>query len=184
MLAQEVCARVLALDALADCLAYPDARIPETARIAEACLRATSPGAADALAPFVAAAAATAPDALEELFARTFDWSTTLALEIGWHLYGEQYERGAFLVRLRERLRATGVEEGADLPDHLGTCLRLLGRLPEDEALGLAAVALVPAVDRILAGFGAEPNPYVSVIRAVSAVVREVAGVDGEGGGR
>jgi len=184
VLAREICDRVLALDALADCLAYPDARMPETARVAEACLRATSPAAAAALTPFAAAAAATTPDALEELFARTFDWSTTLALEIGWHLYGEQYERGAFLVRLRERLRATGVEEGADLPDHLGTCLRLLGRLPADEAVGLASAALVPAVDKILAGFGAEPNPYMSVIRAVSAVVSEVAGPLNEERGR
>ncbi len=184
MLAREICDRVLALDALADCLAYPDARMPETARVAEACLEGDEPRGGGGADPVRGSRRGDHPDALEELFARTFDWSTTLALEIGWHPFGEQYERGAFLVRLRERLRATGVEEGADLPDHLGTCLRLLGRLPADEAVGLASAALVPAVGKILAGFGAEPNPYMSVIRAVSAVVSEVAGPHDEEGGR
>lgn len=184
MIAQETTSRILALDALATLLAYPDGGTAAAARGAEACLGAAFPAAAPELAPFVAAVGTATPDGLEELFARTFDWSTTVALEVGWHLYGEQYERGAFLVRLRERLRATGVEEGSDLPDHLGTCLRLLGRLPADEALGLATVALVPAVEKIVAGFGAEPNPYLSVIRAVRVVVRGVAGLDAEGGGR
>lgn len=184
MLAEHTSARIQALDALATLLSYPDERAHAAARSAEACLQTAWPQAAAELAPFVAAAGAATLDGLEELFARTFDWSTTVALEVGWHLYGEQYERGAFLVRMRERLRATGVEEGSDLPDHLGTCLRLLGRLPADEAIGLTTVVLVPAVGKILAGFGAEPNPYVAVIRAVQTVVREVAGADGEGGGR
>lgn len=184
MLAERTSGRIQALDALAELLAYPGEGVHAAAVSAEACLRVACPEAATALEPFVAAAGASTLDGLEELFARTFDWSTTVALEVGWHLYGEQYERGAFLVRMRERLRATGVEEGSDLPDHLGTCLRLLGRLPADEALGLATVVLVPAVGKILAGFGAEPNPYVSVIRAVEAVVREVAVPGGEGGGR
>ncbi len=184
MLAEETSLRVQALDALASLLTYPDERLHEAVKTTEACLRAFDPAAASAFAPFAEALSGLGLDRVEETFARTFDWSSTVALEVGWHLYGEQYERGAFLVRLRERLRATGVEEGSDLPDHLGTCLRLLGRLPPDEALGLATVALVPAVDKILAGFGVEPNPFVSLIRAVSAVVRRVAGQGDERGGR
>jgi nitrate reductase delta subunit len=53
---------------------------------------------------------------LEEFYTRTFDINPVSALEIGWHLYGEQYERGAFLVKMRELSRTLGVEESTSLP--------------------------------------------------------------------
>ena len=40
---------------------------------------------------------------LEELYAATFDSSDDCALEVGWHLYGEAYQRGVFLVEMRGR---------------------------------------------------------------------------------
>ena len=49
---------------------------------------------------------------LEELFTRTFDINPQCTLELGWQLYGEDYNRGAFLVRMRELMREKGVEEG------------------------------------------------------------------------
>ena len=184
MIAAETSARIEALDALAALLAYPDERLPEAVRSAGERVAVAFPEASRALEPFLRAAASTAPVALEELFARTFDWSTTVGLEVGWHLYGEQYDRGAFLVRMRERLRAAGIEEGCDLPDHLGSCLRLLGRIPAEEAAELARTSILPATAKILVGFGEDPNPYASVIRAVQAVLAEVAGPAGAGGGR
>ena len=43
---------------------------------------------------------------LEELYTVSFDLSPVVTLEVGWHLFGEQYERGAFLARLRGELLA------------------------------------------------------------------------------
>ena len=63
---------------------------------------------------------------LEELYTRTFDINPVCSLEVGWHLFGEDYNRGAFLVRMRGLLREHGIEEGAELPDHLESVLRVL----------------------------------------------------------
>ena len=34
---------------------------------------------------------------IQELFISTFDWNPATSLDLGWHLYGDQYERGEFL---------------------------------------------------------------------------------------
>ena len=66
------------------------------------------------------------PAGLEELYTRTFDINPVCSLETGWHLFGEDYNRGAFLVRMRGLLRQHGIEEGAELTDHLESALRVL----------------------------------------------------------
>ena len=39
---------------------------------------------------------------VEEAFVRTFENNSERALELGWHLHGENYARGNFMVRLRQ----------------------------------------------------------------------------------
>ena len=46
---------------------------------------------------------------VEEAFTQTFDVNPACALDIGWHLFGEEYARGMFLVRMREELRKHGL---------------------------------------------------------------------------
>lgn len=158
-------------EALAVLLEYPGEGFGARAGAALEVLRGQAPALAGGLAPYAARVQGGADADLEELYTRTFDWNPERALEVGWHLYGEQYDRGAYLVRLREALRAHGVEEGQDLPDHLGTVLRLLPRLPAEEVRRMAAQELVPATRRMGAGFGDEDNPYRAVLAAVLALL-------------
>src|SRR6266568_3182701 len=57
--------------------------------------------------------------ARQELYVQTFEFNPACTLELGWHLFGENYERGEFLVRMREQLRRHGIAESNELPDHL-----------------------------------------------------------------
>lgn len=160
-------------DVLAVLLEYPGEGHAARAREAVGLLRAQAPDLARELEPFVQHLANVDGREQEELFTRTFDWAPERALELGWHLYGEQYERGAFLVRMRDLLRAHGVEEGQDLPDHLGTLLRLLGRLQPETAAALCGASLKPALVRLRAGFGSETNPYLALLGAIEAAFPE-----------
>ncbi len=173
-------ARRDALDALATLLEYPGDGFAERARAAGAALAASAPRAVRALDGFlrrVREADAAGRTELEETYSRTFDWNPERCLEIGWHLFGERYERGAFLVRMREGLRGAGVEEGTELPDHLGAALRLLGRLPDADAAAFVREAVPPALEKVVAGFASVPdNPYADVVRAVRDAVRDVPG--------
>ena len=100
---------------------------------------------------------------LQELYVQTFDWNPATCLEIGWHLYGEQYDRGEFLVKMRQELRRHGLEESAELPDHLSHALRLAARMEPGEAEEFREKFVRPAVEKILPALNG--NPYQRLLR-------------------
>lgn len=168
------------LVALAALLDYPRGDLTAAVERCRALLARRDRSAAEDLGALERAAAA--PAALEELYTRTFDLDPVVTLEVGWHLYGEQYERGRFLARCRELLAAAGVDERGELPDHLASLLRALPRLPRADAARLAAKHLRPAVEKIHSGLGgaegATDNPYRPVLAAVHGAVTALAAED------
>jgi len=109
---------------------------------------------------------------VQEFYTRTFDINPVCTLEIGWHIYGEDYARGALLVKLREQLRLMNVPESCELPDHLTHVLLLIGRLAGDDADELAARYLLPGLDKMHEGMAEGEHPYRVLIEAISKVVR------------
>jgi nitrate reductase delta subunit len=119
------------------------------------------------------------PTDLEELYTRTFDINPVCSLEIGWHLFGEDYNRGAFLVRMRGLMREYGIEEGAELPDHLESVLRLLPAMDPtdpDDASDLVREFILPAVQKMRAPFEGVDNPYGTVLAEVERTLRAMYG--------
>ena len=109
---------------------------------------------------------------VQEMYTRTFDINATCTLEIGWHIYGEDYARGALLVKLREQLRLVNVPESCELPDHLTHVLLLMGRIDGEAADEFAARYLLPGLDKMLEGLDEGEQPYQALIQAISKVVR------------
>jgi nitrate reductase molybdenum cofactor assembly chaperone len=104
---------------------------------------------------------------IQELYISTFDWNPATSLDLGWHLYGDQYERGEFLVRMREELRRHGVAESKELPDHLTHTLCLLGRMNATDAEKFAREFTAPAVAKLLAALDQKNTPFAAAVRAV-----------------
>ena len=114
----------------------------------------------------------------EELFTRTFDGSDDRALEVGWHLHGENYARGALMVRLRKLLAELDLFETSELPDHLGVVLGLVGRLDEGRGDAMARGVLLPALAKLMEGFGESSNPYYCVLARMQQFLAEFHGAD------
>jgi len=109
---------------------------------------------------------------LQELFTRTFDMNPVCSLELGWHLFGENYERGLLLVRMREELRRCEVQESTELPDHLTHVLELLGRMDHARAEDFAAACVLPALGKMIGAIEGKGNLYYPVLLAVRAFLR------------
>lgn len=169
-------------DAWAACLVYPDSEGAPLARAGLGALLGERVTGGDELALLGALLAGSDAGPREEVYTRTFDGSEDHALELGWHLHGENYARGALLVRLRKLLREQGLTPGAELADHLGVVLGLLGRVEEDVADALARTVVLPALQRLLAGFGDdEASPYRGALTGVHRFLQERHAAASEG---
>jgi nitrate reductase delta subunit len=139
-------------------------------------LASGDPEASRRLERFAEAVETLALPELQELYTRTFDLDPVCALEVGWHLYGENYDRGRFLAHLRELHRELGIDEAGELPDHLISVLPALARLEPEARDELGRRYAVPAVARMLGGFEGRDNPYEHLVRAVDRTLRTTVG--------
>lgn len=115
---------------------------------------------------------------LQELYTRTFDLSPVCALEIGYHLFGENYKRGVFLANLRETEAPFDLGQEHQLPDYLPVLLRLLTKLDEEELRGALIVdCMIPALEKMLKTLGEGENPYRHLIELVRLVLNSQPGI-------
>jgi len=114
---------------------------------------------------------------LQELYTRTFDLSPVCALDIGYHLFGENYKRGVFLANLRETEAPFDLGQEHQLPDYLPVLLRLLTKLDDEELRSALIVdCMIPALEKMLKTLSESENPYRHLIAAVNTKLKSEAG--------
>jgi nitrate reductase delta subunit len=123
------------------------------------------------LGAFLSAIESLSLEAHQELFTQTFDLNPVCSLELGWHLFGENYERGLLLVRMREQLRRAGVAEDGELPDHLTYALRLLPRMEQGYATDFAGAIVLPALVKMSQAIRGKDNPYEHLLSALAVML-------------
>ena len=162
-------------DLLAQLLSYPSAGYPLAVRAAQRLLAQEFPGHAGQLDHFAAYVQDASLEELEEAFTRTFDLNPVCCLEVGWHLYGEDYNRGSFMVQMRQQIRAHGLSESIELPDHLANLLPMLGRMQPEEAGPLCAASILPALVKMQEGLESKSSPFKEVLDVLHRLVEPVA---------
>lgn len=159
-------------DRFAELFSYPDqtwlAVLGETAVALEDCF----PQASELLGRLATAYYGYDTGQVEEAYAATFDMSPRCTLDLGWHLFGEAYGRGALLVQIGARLRKHGIEKSGELADHLPNVIRLLGRLDDGDASMLVSTSIRPALNVIHQNLSRDENAYQNLIGALMAVLR------------
>ncbi|HKZ78811.1 MAG TPA: nitrate reductase molybdenum cofactor assembly chaperone [Pyrinomonadaceae bacterium] len=117
---------------------------------------------------------------LQELYTRTFDLNPVCAMEIGYHLFGENYKRGVFLANLRATEAPYGLGQEHQLPDYLPVLLRLLTKLDgkdEDLRASLIRECMGPAIEKMIDALKDSENPYRYVLQAVKQTLGSEAGI-------
>ncbi len=121
------------LDAIAGSFCFPHPESAAEARLAATGLYEEFPDVAARFNSLADWLEQTDPHAVEEAYTTLFDLKPQCTLDIGHHVYGEAYQRGALLAGLVHELNLRGIDMANELPDYLPTVLRLVGRLPDTE---------------------------------------------------
>jgi nitrate reductase delta subunit len=151
---------------LAPLFHYPGAGYRALAGQCLAAARSEAPETESLLAEFSSSIEGLSTEELQELYTRTFDLNPLCTLEIGWQLYGEEYQRGEFLVKMRQQLRAYELRESGELPDHISHALALVAKLEPEEAAEFAGRYVLPALDKMLAGWRDERNAFTALLES------------------
>ncbi len=111
---------------------------------------------------------------MEELYTRTFDVQAIAYLDVGYVLFGEDYKRGHFLVKMQALQREYDNDCGTELPDHLPNILTLLPKMADQQEVEeLVGKLVLPAIDKMTQGFKESENPYLEALRTVAEVLKE-----------
>jgi len=169
------------LEAVATCLEYPGADFEGKATPA----RQPRPDASEAMARLgeamkdLAAYLEREGEAVaEERYTQLFDLSPVCSLHLGYHLFGDAYERGELLAGLVRELTAARLDFAHELPDFLPTVLRLLPRMhDEQDRKLLVAFIIVPGLDKIVTALEDATDPWTSVLITLRAVILELVPV-------
>jgi nitrate reductase delta subunit len=106
---------------------------------------------------------------LEELYTSTFDVNPVCFPYPGFHLFGENFNRADFLVKLKQKYQEHGfIAPENELADHLPIMLQFLSTLDTDDILTqeLLEDCLIPALEKMTEGFKTD-NHYGLIIKAL-----------------
>ena len=116
------------LDVIAELFEYPAAGYREHLESAAASIARTDAAAAEHVQAFADAVRGRSLSEMEELYIQTFDLNPDACLDIGWHLFGEDYARGEFLVKLRQEMRRRAGRTAGQSPHRFAAGRAYAGR--------------------------------------------------------
>ena len=173
---QPVPEKVRSLGTIGRLLSYPDNHYVQLVELLYLIVLAELPEAARGTSEFGRFVEQCGEFELEEAYTRTFDVNPACALEIGWHLFGEDYMRGQFLVRVRGELAKYEISESSELPDHLTHVLAVIAAMPDDEARRLSHACVFPALHKMQAALNKNESPYRHLIQCLVLVLEHYYG--------
>lgn len=103
----------------------------------------------------------------EELHTRTLDLNPLAAPYVGYQIWGESYQRGAFMSKLNQEMVKLEIDKEGELPDHLIPILRYLyastDPIPElNQVLHRAIKTMRKNLKK-----AEDDNPYIYLLKAV-----------------
>ena len=96
-------------------------------------------------------------------------------LNLGHHIFGDTYARGALLAGLAGELNRHEVAHRFDLPDFLPTMLRLLAQMQDEEDRQLLVHSvMIPALKKVITALEQSPGPWPELLRRLPLVLKHV----------
>ena len=143
--------RKTVLHLFADILDYPTEGLGEQVSECMALVSAHNPEMGELLGQFQAYVGENSAGQMEEVYSTTFDLDPVCHPYVGYHIFGETYQRSAFLVGLKEQYRTCDFEiDGTELPDRISTVLRFVAISQDAEQCDVIInEGILPALEKM-----------------------------------
>jgi nitrate reductase assembly molybdenum cofactor insertion protein NarJ len=93
---------------------------------------------------------------LQELYSKSFEVQAVTSLDVGYVLYGDDYQRGVILVNLNNEHNKAKNDCGSELADFLPNLLRLLPKIKDDEVRNeMVTMLIATAVEKMMDEYSA-----------------------------
>jgi nitrate reductase delta subunit len=158
---------------ISDWLDYPSEKVKLESRENRELLTENNPAISNLINEFVNFYENNSLDKLEEIYTSTFDLNPTCYPYVGYQLFGDGYQRGEFLVKLKEKYQQFNFKNNSqELADHLTIILDFLGSLSENNVLKKELIedGLIPSLEKMKEGFK-ETNPYAQLLDALLLIL-------------
>lgn len=160
---------------LALSLCYPGAETLKNAKELEAELMSLDQKYFDLFHPYIEFLQTESQESLEESYTNTFDIQAVCPLEIGYTLFGEDYKRGEFLVRMSELHKEHDTSlVSSELGDYLPNILKLLSKMPDGPfKQEFIEKLFLPALAKMLKNFDDRKalNPFSRPLRVMNELL-------------
>lgn len=98
---------------------------------------------------------------VQELYSKSFEVQAVTSLDVGYVLYGDDYQRGIILVKLNQEHKKVENDCGVELGDFLPNLLRLLPQIEDAEVRNeMVGLLIAPSVEKMLNEY--EPSSLVA----------------------
>lgn len=88
---------------------------------------------------------------VQELYSKSFEVQAVTSLDVGYILYGDDYQRGVILVNLNQEHAKVNNDCGRELGDFLPNLLRLLPKIEDKEVVSdLVTMLIAPAMEKMI----------------------------------
>jgi len=156
---------------LAELFRYPGPELAQNANEVRNLLEARYPQLVQLYKPFLDHATKRDLHTLEEYYIKTFDVQAVCYLDVGYVIFGEDYKRGEFLVKIQELQNLSGNDCGVELADHLPNILTLLPKMRDPkEAEEIAVTVTIPALKLMIKNFKSR-NAYKNLLKVLLGIM-------------
>jgi nitrate reductase assembly molybdenum cofactor insertion protein NarJ len=88
---------------------------------------------------------------VQELYSKSFEVQAVTSLDVGYVLYGDDYQRGIILVKLNQEHKKVNNDCGVELGDFLPNLLRLLTKIEDDDVKNeMVTMLIAPSVEKMI----------------------------------
>jgi nitrate reductase delta subunit len=162
------------LSHFAQILDYPNAELQETVKSCIGRISPIQPESAHLLAKFHEYLQKNDLGRLQELYTGTFELQGCCNLYVGHYLFGEQFRRSLFMVKLKEHYRKENFSFEKELPDHLCVLLRFLAAAQRtEENDDLISECIIPSLSAMVKSFQSANQPYRAVLQSLLLMLQE-----------